>query len=222
MIQHCLERHSQNMFFFCHNVLLTSLPNEKYSIRYHIQKTMRAVVDQRGPLEYELFVAALVFGDRAPLQNAISALFGMMLTGPIGSKNIKDIGRRGVTKAKYREFRAVGMFCQTAHKVMTKMHEAILLFDWFALLPPGQFLNTEVNNNDKSVLHIWNATNLWLRRGLYNTRPFPAIWYVDIPDLTLEKMEEDHIELEPEKKKLKTEPREKKAPKKKATEKKAL
>jgi hypothetical protein len=171
------------------------------------------MVDQRGPLEYDLFVAALVFGDRAPLQNAISALFGMMLTGPIGSKNIKDIGRRGGIKGKYGGFRAVGLFCQKAHKVMNKMLAAILLFDWFALLPPGQILNIEVDNNVKSVMHIWNATNLWLRRGLYNTRPFPAIWYVDIPDLTLEKMEEAYIELEPEKKKLKTEPPEKKAPK---------
>jgi hypothetical protein len=185
LIKHCNEHHPKDMFFFCHNIPLEVRQGVKYTIRLHIQKGLRKVLERAKQLDYDLFLTALKYNKPWPLRHALSRLFGMMRMEPVSTKDIKTV-------AKYKDFRheVVVAFQKLAMVSVNEMFAALIEFDFRPLLPSGKDWKNSADGNDNDVYHIWNATNLFFRRGLYNDEPFPAIRNVNIPDETLEDFQE--------------------------------
>jgi chemotaxis protein histidine kinase CheA len=186
MSDHCNDHHAKDMFFFCHNVTLQSPEGAPYTLRMHLQKTMRKVILQEHQLNYDLFLNALKYDNPRPLQFALARLFGMMAMEPISIKNIKAIKGYGQFPLK-----AVEKFQHSSKATVKELGELLRDFDYRTLLPSGKVWNESYQNNDRDVYQIWNATNLFLRRGLYDDEPFPAIRNQKIPETTLEEYKEE-------------------------------
>jgi hypothetical protein len=196
LMKHCELRHNKDTFHFLHIASLDEMAKEPYTVHLHVQRALRKATEQIGTwgtkLHYRLFLTALKYNDPVPLKYALASLFGLAYGQTGVPCDIKSI-------SKYKKYRlaACQEFLEVAIKTLSEIHQAFMEFDFRPLVRPTNNWSEYNDGNDIDVFQIWNATNLFFRRGLFNDRAFPAIWNVTIPDKTLEQYELEEVEVNP-------------------------
>jgi hypothetical protein len=178
LMKHCNDKHPRDMFHFLHKAGLNSIGEDEYTIQIHLQKVFRKGLEARGQLEFSLFQEAMENNNPVPLKFALCNLFGN-IKGHLqyAQKDIKQIGKY----VKYHPDTFLA-FTREVSASLKKIEHDFLQFD---------FRQVQDGVSDKEIMRIWNAVNLFFRRGMFNDKPFLAIRNVKIPEKTLEVFAEE-------------------------------
>jgi hypothetical protein len=188
LVKHCEEHHPEQMFYFICKSPLDRMKNVPYSVKLHLQKALRtgSEVEERA-LGYDLFLTALRDNNPVPLQLQLSFIFGAVLNslGPASGVRLMYDCKADEKKPSWLDHASTAFFAM-ARKNLKDVTDAIMNFDFRSLLPEEKEWPEICDGNDTDIYKIWNATNLWFRRGIFDDKPFPPIHYVAISELTLE------------------------------------
>jgi hypothetical protein len=173
LTRHCDEKHKADMFWFLPRHRIEASSAYPWSIRCHLQKILLSSMKD-GHMQYDLFYQALIDGNPEPLKAEFEFRFGKMDDAYTSAHDMK----KTIAGKEYKPS-TCAYFLETVAVELKRIRQAFYDFDF-------RFLIIEKAATLGDVYKIWNATNLFLCRGLFNKPDFPVIEHLNVKNLTME------------------------------------
>jgi hypothetical protein len=171
--QHCEEKHKGQYFHFLVSDQLVNC--HQIDVRLLVQKFLRSALTLHDQIQLVDFLILEETKNPLYLTSNLTTIVG----SAIGSSKSR-IERENLCKLSYVNAKdsytkkAIDNLLIKAETILREIRQHLQLFDWVGL------------SMQITSYQLWNATNLFLKRGLYEKKIFPPVSHVSIEDFTMQ------------------------------------